>query len=177
MLSADSNGGYPFGPNAQADRDFRERNVERARNASARGVALHLFALGGISEEPPAFIDEMLANSACSFTRVQAPDLGTFFADRVSMPYLDGLSIHDAATGRPIGNSSFTTDGQFAASVPLVPGENHLTVRARTSDGDERESPLVVDFDASAYQDRLLAQEAARIRRARNKHLALEVAD
>jgi hypothetical protein len=177
MLSADGSGGFPFGPSAQADRDFRERNVERARNASLRGVALHLFALGGISEEPPAFIDEMLANSASSFTRVQPPDLGAFFANRVSMPYLEKLSIHDAATGQSIGNSSFASDGRFAASVPLSPGENHLTVRALTSDGDERESPLVVGFDASAYQERLLALEAARIRRAHAKHLVLEVVD
>ncbi|MFV1978080.1 MAG: hypothetical protein ACC649_01880 [Myxococcota bacterium] len=177
MLSANGSGGFPFGPSAQADRDFRERNVERARNASRRGVALHLFALGGISEAPPAFIGEMLTNSASSFTRVQPPDFGDFFANRVSMPYLDRLSIHDATTDQPIGNSSFTTDGRFAASVPLVPGENHLTVRARTSDGDERESPLVVEFDASTYQDRLLAREAARIRRARTKHLVLEVKD
>jgi hypothetical protein len=177
MLSADGSGGFPFGPLAQADRDFRERNVERARNASLRGVALHLFALGGISEEPPAFIDKMLANPASSFTRVQSPDLGAFFADRVSMPYLERLSIHDAATGRPIGNASFSTGGRFAASVPLSPGENRLTVRARTSDGDERESPLAVDFDASAYQDRLLAREAARIRRAQTKHLVLEAED
>jgi hypothetical protein len=177
MLSANGSGGFPFGPSAQADRDFRERNVERARNASLRGVALHLFALGGISEEPPAFIDEMLANSASSFTRVQSPDLGAFFADRVSLPYLERLSIHDAATGQPIGNSSFTSDGRFSALVPLSPGENHLTVRAQTSDGDERESPLALDFDASAYQDRLLALEAARIRRAQSKNLMLEVAD
>jgi hypothetical protein len=177
MLSADGSGGFPFGPSAQADRNFRERNVERARNASLRGVALHLFAIGGISEEPPAFINEMLANSANSFTRVSSADPAAFFADRVSMPYLERLSIHDAATGRPIGNSSFTADGRFAASVPLSPGENHLTIRAQTSDGDERENPLVVDFDASAYQNRLLALEAARIRRARNKHLMLEVVD
>jgi len=177
MLSADGSGGFPFGPSAQADRDFRERNVERAQDASHRGVALNLFALGGISEEPPAFIDKMLANSASSFTRVQSPDFGTFFADRASIPYLEELSIHDAATGRAIGNSSFTTDGRFVASVPLSPGANRLTVRARTSDGDVRESPLVVDFDASAYQDRLLALEAARIRRAQSKHLVLEATD
>jgi len=178
MLSADGSGGFPFGSLAQADRDFRERNVERARNASLRGVALHLFAVGGISEEPPAFIDKLLANSASSFTRIQSPDLETFFADRVSMPYLERLSIHDAATGRPIGYTSFATDGRFAASVPLSPGENRLTVRARTSDGDERESsPLAVDFDASAYRDHLLAREAARIRRVQTKHLVLEVVD
>jgi hypothetical protein len=177
MLSADGSSGFPFGPSAQADRDFRERNVERARNASLRGVTLHLFALGGISEKPPAFIDEMLANSVGSFTRVPLPDLGAFFADRVSMPYLEGLSIHDAATDQPIGNSSFTIGGRFAASVPLSPGENHLTVRARTSDGDEHESPLVVDFDASAYRDRLLAREAERIRRIQAKRLVLKVVD
>jgi hypothetical protein len=177
MLSADGSGGFPFGPSAQADREFRERNVERARSASQRGVALHLFALGGISEAPPAFIDEMIANSASSFTRVQAPDLGAFFADRVSIPYLEKLSVHDAATDQPIGNSSFTTDGRFVASVPLSPGENQLIVRARTSDGDEHASPLAVDFDASAYQDHLLAQEAARIRRAQNKHLLLKVVE
>jgi len=177
MLSADGSGDFPFGPSAQADRDFRERNVERARNASRRGVALHLFALGGISEAPPAFIDEMLANHASSFTRVQPPDLGSFFSDRVSMPYLERLSIHDAATGQVIGTTSFATDGRFAASVPLSPGENRLTVRARTSDGDERESPLVVDFDARAYHDRLLALEAARIRRVQNKHLVLDVVE
>jgi hypothetical protein len=177
MLSADGSGGFPFGQSAQADRDFRERNVQRARSASARGVALHLFALGGISEEPPAFIDEMLTNNASSFTRVRSPDLGAFYADRISMPYLERLSIHDAATGLPIGNSSFTTDGRFAASVPLSPGENRLMVKARVSDGDERESPLAIDFDASAYKDRLLAQEAARIRRVQTKHLVLEVVD
>jgi hypothetical protein len=177
MLSADGSGDFPFGPSAQADRDFRERNVERARNASRRGVALHLFALGGISEEPPAFIDEMLAGSASSFTRVQPPDLGTLFADGVSMPYLENLSIHDAATGQPVGNTSFTTDGRFAASVPLSPGENQLTVRARTSDGDTRESPLAVDFDPRAYQDHLLALEAARIRRMQTKHLVLDVVE
>jgi hypothetical protein len=177
MLSADGRGGFPFGPGAQADRDFRERNVERARSAALRGVALHMFALGGISEEPPAFIGEMLANSASSFTRVQSPDLGAFFAERVPMPYLEKLSVHNAVADRAIGNLSFTPDGRFAASVPLSPGENHLTVKARTSDGDERESLLVVEFDASAYQERLLALEAARIRRVRTKHLVLEVED
>jgi hypothetical protein len=119
----------------------------------------------------------MLANSASSFTRVQPRQLGASFADRVSMPYLERLSVHDTATGQPIGYSSFSPDGRFAASVPLSPGENQLTLRARTSDGDERESPLVVDFDESAYKDRLLAQEAARIRRAQNKHLVLDVVD
>jgi len=140
-------------------------------------VALHLFALGGLSEAPPAFIDEMLAHSASSFTRVRSPDLETFFAERVSMPYLEKLSILTAADGREIGNPSFEADGRFAASVPLSPGENQLTLRARTSDGDERENLLVVHFDASAYRERLLAQEAARIRRARTKHLVLEVED
>ena len=177
MLSADGRGGFPFGQAAQADRDFRERNVDRARSAAVRGVALHLFALGGISEKPPAFIDEMLANRASSFTRVPSPDLGAFFAERVPMPYLEKLSVHNAVADREIGYLSFTPDGRFAASVPLSPGENHLTVKARTSDGDERESLLVVEFDASAYQDRLLALEAARIRRARSKHLVLEVED
>jgi len=177
MLSADGRGGFPFGPSAQADRDFRERNVERAQIASFRGVALHMFALGGISEAPPAFIDEMLANSPSSFTRVRSPDPGVFFVENVPMPYLERLSIHEAAAGREIGNLSFSPDGHFSASVPLSPGENQLTLKARTSDGDERESLLVVEFDASAYQDRLLAREAARIRRARNKHLVLEVED
>jgi len=93
------------------------------------------------------------------------------------MPYLEKLSVHNAVADREIGYLSFTPDGRFAASVPLSPGENHLTVKARTSDGDERESLLVVEFDASAYQDRLLALEAARIRRARSKHLVLEVED
>jgi hypothetical protein len=177
MLSADGSGGFPFGPSAQADRDFRERNIERARNASFRGVALHMFALGGISEVPPAFIDEMLANSASSFNRVQSPDLRTFFVKNVPMPYLEKLSIRDAAAGNEIGHLSFTPDGHFAASVPLLPGENRLALKARTSDGDEPESLLVVDFDASAYRDRLLAQEAARIRRLRTKHLVLRIED
>ncbi len=177
LISSDGRGGFPFGPDAQADRDFRERNVELARSATLRGVALHLFALGGISEQPPAFIGEMIADSAGSFTRVPSPDQGTFFTERVSMPYLTEISVHDAVGDQEIGNLSFSPDGRFAASVPLSPGENHLSVKARTSDGDERESQLVVEFDASAYQERLLALEAARIRRARTKHLVLEVED
>jgi len=177
IIAADGSGGYPFGPIAQADRDFREHGVDRARSASLRGVALHLFALGGLSEKPPAFIDELLANGASSFTRVQSPELGNFFTDRVSMPYLEEFSIRYAATGKPIRDLSYAADGRFSASAHLQPGENHLVVRARTSDGDERESPLVVDFDASAYRDRLLAEEAARIHSVRSKHLVLEVED
>ncbi len=177
ILGADGSGGFPFGPSAQADRDFRERNVERARRASLRGVVFHLFALGGLSEKPPAFIDEMLANSASSFTRVQSPDLGNFFTDQVSMPYLEGVSIRYAATGEPIRDLSYAADGRFSALANLLPGENHLVVRARTSDGDEREHPLRVDFDASAYREHLLAEEAARIRRTRSKHLVIRVED
>jgi hypothetical protein len=51
------------------------------------------------------------------------------------------------------------------------------TSRARTSDGDTRESPLAVDFDPRAYQDHLLALEAARIRRMQTKHLVLDVVE
>jgi hypothetical protein len=138
-------------------------------------VALHLFALGGLAEKPPAFIDEMLANRASSFTRVQSPNPGNFFADRVSMPYLEELSIRYAATDEPLRDLSYTTDGNFSAWADLLPGENHLVVRARTSDGDERENALVVNFDASAYREHLLAQETARIRRSQSKHLAIKV--
>jgi hypothetical protein len=177
MLAAVGSGGFPFGPSAQADRDFCERNIDRARSASHHGVALHLFALGGLVEEPPAFIDEMLINNASSFTRVQSPAPGSFFAERVSMPYLEALSIRDAATGKPIQDLSYTADGRFSAWVDLQPGGNHLVVRAQSSDGDVRESPLVVNFDASAYLDHLLAEEAARMNRVRaqTKHLRLEV--
>jgi hypothetical protein len=34
-----------------------------------------------------------------------------------------------------------------------------------------------VDFDASAYREHLLAEEAARIRRTRSKHLVIRVED
>jgi hypothetical protein len=108
---------------------------------------------------------------------VQSTDFGAFFVKNVPMPYLEKLSIRDAAAGNEIGHLSFTPDGHFAASVPLLPGENRLALKARTSDGDEPESLLVVDFDASAYRDRLLAQEAARIRRLRTKHLVLRIED
>jgi hypothetical protein len=177
MLSADGSGGFPFGPSAQANRDFRERNVDRARRAALRGVVLHLFALGGIAEKPPAFIDEMLADNASSFTRVQSSDRGNFFADRVSMPYLEEFSIRYAATEKTLRGLSYAADGNFSAWADLVPGENHLVVRARTSDGDERESPLVVDFDSTAYREHLLAEEASRIRQARSKHLVIKVED
>jgi len=175
VLAADARGRLPFGQGAQSDREFREHSVESARHASQRGVALHLFALGGISEAPPAFIDEMLANSAGSFTRVQTTDLDAALLTRVRLPYLEEISIHAAADDAQIGALSMQPDGSFAASVPLAPGANSLILRARTSDGNERESRLAVEFDASAYQAQLLAQEAERIRRARSKQLVLEV--
>jgi hypothetical protein len=177
VLAADGSGGFPFGPSAQADLDFSYRNIERARSASQSGVALHLFALGGLAEDTPAFVKEMLTNSASSFTRVQKPSRANFISDRVSMPYLEALSIHDAATGKPIQDLSYTTDGHFSAWADLVPGRNRLVVRAQTSDGDAQESQFVLNFDGRAYRDRLLAEEAARARRTRNqlKHLQIEV--
>ena len=50
-------------------------------------------------------------------------------------------------------------------------------MKARTGDVNERKNLLVIDFDASACQDRLLVLEAARIRRVRTEHLVLEVED
>jgi hypothetical protein len=93
------------------------------------------------------------------------------------MPYLEEFSIRYAATEKSLRGLSYAADGNFSAWADLVPGENHLVVRARTSDGDERESPLVVDFDSTAYREHLLAEEAARIRRARSKHLVIKVED
>ena len=107
------------------------------RRASLRGVVFHLFALGGLSEKPPAFIDEMVSNSASSFTRVRSPAARDFFSDRVSMPYLAGFSIRYEATGEPIRELSYTADGRFSAFADLEPGENRLIVKAQISDGDE----------------------------------------
>lgn len=177
MLAADGSGGFPFGPAAQEDREFRERNVERAQAAAERGVALHLFALGGLAERPPAFIEQMLAAESSSFTRVQSQGTDGFFAERVSMPHLDGISIRDVATGRLLGDVSYGTDGRFTASTLLAPGTNQLLVRAQISNGERIERQLVLDFDDRAFQERVLAEEAARIRRARRKHLRLEVED
>ncbi|HXV36365.1 MAG TPA: hypothetical protein VEC18_04430, partial [Myxococcota bacterium] len=177
LLAADGSGAFPFGAGAQADRDFREPNEQRARDGAARGVALHLFALGGVAEQPPPFVDALLANPASSFTRVQARDPADFFARRVSLPFLAAVSIHDAASGEATGAIEFASDGRFAASVPLEPGENRLLVRAATSDGSRREAPLVLHFDPSAYRERLLAAEAARIRRVQRKQVTLEVVD
>jgi len=177
IATADGSDGFPFGRSAQADRDFRERAVALAREASLRGVALQLFAVGGISEAPPAFIEEMLAIGANRFTRVRLREAERSLVDRVPLPYLEKLSIREARSGRPVGNSTYSSDGRFAASVPLEPGANQLVVRAQTSDGEEHDRPLAIEFDASAYREHLLAREAARMRREQDKHLTLEVVD
>jgi hypothetical protein len=175
ILAADGSGGFPFGPAAQADREFLERNLERARSAAKRGVALHLFALGGLAEKPPPFIEQMLAAETSSFTRVHFPAPDRFLADRVSMPHLEGISIRDAATGRLVGDVSYGTDGRFAATTWLAPGANPLLVKARISNGQQVERRFVFDFDDRAYHERVLAEEVIRIQRARSRRLVLEV--
>jgi hypothetical protein len=174
VIAAEASGALPLGDGAADVPGFRTRTLELAERARREGVALHLYALGGLAEEPSEFVEAILERSRGSYRRIPATRLGgELFAD-LRLPVLEDVRVSNRTTGSAEIAADLHDGTRFAALVPVAAGENRIRIRARTSDGvwTERDWPVV--FDASLIYERILAGERERIRRAREKRLRLD---
>jgi hypothetical protein len=174
LIAAEGGEALPFGDGAAGAPDFRTRTLELAKYARRQGIVLHLFALGGLAEEPSAFVETLLQRSKGSYTRIPAARNGDGIFAGVSLPLLEDVRVSNRTTGSAEVRAELTGGTRFAATLPVAEGENRIRIRARTSDGlwTERDWPVV--FDASLLHERILAGERERIRQAREKRLRLD---
>lgn len=174
VVASDGRRSLPFGDAADTAPGFGARQLELAKQARREGIALHLFALAGVSEEPSQFVRSMLEASEGSFTRVPHQALPTPFLEAVRLPVVEQVMIANETTGRAPQLAALDAAGGFEGRVALVSGENRLRIRARTSEGLWAEREWHVDFDDSLVVEKLLAAERERMRRQQRKRLELE---
>jgi hypothetical protein len=179
ILLAEGRRRLPFGGGASRDPAFRERNVEQARIAGERGIALELFALGGAQAKPPEFVRQMLEHAAGHFTRIEHPGETPFLVEGVRLPEIERLTLRNESTDENTRDLSVSSAGRFREAVPVKAGENRLRLFAQTSDGQTSELELVLDFDISLVREKLRRAEHERIRRLREqqKRLSIEAED
>jgi hypothetical protein len=179
ILLAEGRGKLPFGGGASRDPAFRERNIEQARIAGERGIALELFALGESSTRPPEFIRQMLEHAAGRFTRIDHPEEISFLLERVQLPEVERLTLRNESTEEETRDLSVSNAGHFREVVSMKAGENLLRLFAQTSDGQTSELELVLNFDISLVRAKLRRAERERIRQLRmqQKRLTIEAED
>lgn len=166
---------FPFGPGADTDATFRARFMAQAQRVKESGVSLHLVGLAGLAEQTPKSVDAGLKLCRGSFHRVPTPALSTPFLAAVPLPVVEQVSIENRTAKLGPRPAQLAADGSFSLTLPAAPGPNQLLVRAELSDGSKAEQRWDFRFDDSWVKERLLAAEAERIRRIRQrKNLRLD---
>jgi hypothetical protein len=129
---------------------------------AADGVVIHIYALGGLAEEFPAFVRALLQDSAGSFTRVSDPSQATSFLDDISFSQVQSVEIENLTTHERASSVSLSPDGRFSGQLPVRSGRNVVLVTAHATHGRERRAEFEIRYVNSREQDRLLAEERER---------------
>jgi hypothetical protein len=175
VIAADGRGDLPFGAAAADSRQFQARFGNAMTRAEQADVQVHFFALTGLSEEPPDFIDPIIGAGRGAFHRVLQPQLGTAFFEVVSLPYIRHVEVVDLGSGRAVRDLVLRRDGRFRANVPVSGGPNPLLVTGVTSEGVRVEHEVVIDFDESLIREELRAAERERMREVRERRKKVEI--
>jgi hypothetical protein len=168
--------------NAFEGRAFRakltQEAVYRAQLARDSRIAVHLFAVGGLSERLGARMRGLLEEHETHFHRVLGAELETPFLNSVALPVVESVSLANTSVGDETHPATTQPDGRFRGSLPVQPGPNRARARARLSDGSMLEHVWSFHFDDSQTRERWLAKERERMQQVRQeKRLELRGAD
>jgi hypothetical protein len=169
LLLADGSRAIPFGLDDQQSARERSRVLELARTLDERGVALHLFALGGIAAEPSPLVRAITAGHASRFDRVREPLESSDYLLASRLPWVRSVSVRNQTTGQRVEDVAYTSAGLFEAELPVTFGRNELVVEARSSDDEHAKVVHAFRFDGTLVRERLLEAERERIERARRR--------
>ncbi len=169
LLAADGRKPLPFGPAADSDGPHLEEARARIERLREAGVTLHLFALGGLAEEPPKVVRDLISHHGGSFRRVMRPEMASAFFEEITLPFVREVRITNLRNGEELPDVRLDSNGQFTTELELRRGPNRLVVTALTSDGRRREREVTVEYDDTLLRERLLEMERARMRALRKK--------
>jgi len=121
-----------------------------ASDATGKQGAASLTAAYAPSDTSPPAIAISTPTTEATFTTTATPlSLGGTASDDVGVSSVTWRNTTNGATGTASGTDT------WSASVPLLSGENRLTVTARDAAGNPRTTALIVDFDDSRGLRRL----------------------
>jgi len=117
-------------PTVPSPRAGKLAAIEVAEQLGAVGVPIHAFALGEEALEDPEFYRGLAECSNGEFIPVEAP--GDIVAHMAAVRFtgLADVRIASAPADEPARSVRVFADGSFDGFVPLVPGENTITVSA-----------------------------------------------
>lgn len=169
LITADGKDSMPFGADADQAASTRAQVLSLAHRARDSGVAIHLYALGGIAAKSSALVEEMLRGNRGGFVQVKRPrEMQTYLSD-IRMPYVSYISITNETTGLVADTLRYSSGGAFSAILPAAFGWNHLLIEARSSDDEREQHTHTFEFDGSLVKERLLEAERGRVDRLRRR--------
>jgi hypothetical protein len=169
VMAAHGLGDRPFGPAMAGDERALAGLDERLGHARARRVAVHLMALGGLSEQLPPAVEAIFERSEVRFQRVLRPALGSNFFASIRLPRVSRVVVANRTAGSVETPAAVTSGGRFATTVVAATGTNRLWARATLSDGATTEREWDFEFDDRMVKQIVLEAERERMRRVRQQ--------
>jgi hypothetical protein len=168
----DASADYPFGEAAGRDPKHRRAVLEAVERVARAGVALEILAIGRSARDLAELADQVRARIAAGGAGGQV--VGIERVDQVadSLPALTLVTLREVrvenlSNGSVADPLAWDRAGRFEGRIPLQSGRNLLRVRALLSSGRDIVADFERRFDPTALRERLRAEEAARIERAR----------
>jgi len=135
--------------------------LEEASELANDGIDLYILSFGEVEEESTKFLESLARAAGGSLLQVGRPGLLLNDLPSVVLAPLR-LEIMNETTGERARALRTSDDGRFDAFLPLVPGENRLTVQATMWDGR-----LLIDQRVVHYQKPVVETEVDRRNAAR----------
>jgi hypothetical protein len=173
VIAANAAGERPFGPAAAQDTRFLSQLDQRLQHVREGRIALHMFAMGGLSEELAPSLRDLFDRANAHFHRVLRPALARPFFSRVPLPHVTAVVVANRTLGGGESSARITPNGRFSATLVASAGINQLWARATLSDGATAEREWAFEFDDTIVRERLIAAEREHMRRVREKRLRL----
>ncbi len=137
-------------PTLPYDAIFEADNVKAVLRASDRAarakIRIHSFALGPEALEGPIATVEMAERTDGYFTPVRHPGDIVDVIENVSFSNIEKLVVRNLTTGKEAEHLVTHADGRFGALVALEAGRNQVEIWARTADGSEARTEVVLQY-------------------------------
>jgi hypothetical protein len=147
--------------------------VEAALETAEMGVRIHAFAIGVEIMEGTDVYGSISAQSGGHFVAIQKPaDIGMRLA-RLNLTRRTEVVLANDTTGEPGRATRLFPDGSFDGLVGLEPGENRISIAARTPGGIPQVAERIVVFEKRVPRD-AAELEAAREKLARLRRRTME---
>lgn len=173
---------YPFGLAAGMDPAYRIAVLAAVERAARAGVALEVLAVGSPERDLPELAAQVrqhirAGGAGGGVSALPEPEALATALVELRVLSMREVRVENLATGSVAEPLEWDRAGRFHGSIPMQSGRNLLRVRALLSSGEDIVADFERQFDPSALRDELRAAERARMKRAREGEVTVDVED